>query len=71
VARSLSMKLLAAVSIITCALYYGGSLEQVLDWMGILGLDIAFRILAIYLFLYWVVIEAKNSYLEWKYRDES
>ncbi len=57
------MKLLAVVSILTCSLYFGGAMEQVLGWMGILGLDIAFRILAIYLFLYWVVIEVKNSYI--------
>ncbi len=69
--KALSMKLLAVVSILTCSLYFSGALEQVLGWMGILGLDIAFRILAIYLFLYWVVIEVKNSYLEWKYREEN
>ena len=51
-------------------LYVSGSLESVMSWMHILRLDIAFKVLSFYLFIYWVVIEVKNSYLEWKYMED-
>ncbi len=70
-AKALSMKLLTVASLLTCSLYFSDQLGGLLGWMELLGIDIAFRVLAIYLFLYWAVIEVKDGYLEWKYRGES
>ena len=69
--KALSMKMLTAACLLTCFLYFSGLFGGFLDWMNLFGLDIAFQVLAIYLFLYWTVIEVKDGYLEWKYREEA
>lgn len=68
-AKALSMKILTAACLLTCFLYFSGLLGGLIGWMNLIGLDIAFRVLAIYLFLYWTVVEVKDSYLLWKYRE--
>ena len=69
--KPLSLIFLTLLSGWVCLLFVIDSLDSVLSWMHILRLDIAFKVLSFYLFIYWVVIEVKNSYLEWKYMEDS
>jgi len=68
--KPVSQILLTLLVALLCILYFGGSLSAVIKWLEILRLSFAFQLLVVYLFLYWVVIEVKNSYLEWKYLGE-
>lgn len=63
----LLLTLLSALSLIS---YLTGVMADVIDWVTALGLGTAFRFLVLYLFLYWIVVEVKNSYLEWKYLED-
>lgn len=68
--KPVSQILLTLLVALLCVLYFGGSLGVIIEWLEILRLSFAFQLLVVYLFLYGMVIEVKNSYLEWKYIEE-
>ena len=69
-AKPVSLILLTLLMTLVCILYFSGSLSATLEWLEILRLGFALQLMVVYLFMYWIVIEAKNSYLEWKYLED-
>ena len=69
--KSVSLFVLTLLSGLACMLFYVDMFDVVIEWIEILRLQLAFRLLVIYLVVYWLVIEVKNSYLEWKYREDN
>ena len=47
-----------------------GQLDQLINWFNDSFLGFTFVFFVLYLFLYWLVAEIKNAYLEWKYLED-
>jgi hypothetical protein len=47
-----------------------GKLDQMIRWFNDSILGFTFVFFVLYLFLYWLVAEIKNAYLEWKYLED-
>lgn len=61
------LTLLTALGLVS---YLTGFMADLFGWIVASGLGGAIRFLVLYLFLYWIVVEVKNGYLEWKYLED-
>ena len=64
------MSLLVVNAGLVAALALLGRLQDMVRWFNDSALGFVFVFFVLYLFLYWLVAEIKNAYLEWKYLED-
>jgi hypothetical protein len=66
-----SFFMLAVNSGLVALLAVLGKLGDMINWLIGSSLGFAFVFFVIYLFLYWLISEIKNVWLEWQYMEDN